>query len=86
MVHSCEKFPGIALVEQHLKNQVKQIDRGASEDLVNNDNDDFEIDFKQWMTTYHTELISQELPVDEKINLLSERLDKIKKLDHNDSI
>ena len=51
--------------------------------MVNIDNDDFEIDFKQWTTTDHTELISQKLPVDEKINLLYEKVDKIKNLDHN---
>ena len=76
MVHRCEKCPGIGAVEQYLKNQIQQIDGGASEDLVDMDND-FEIDFKQWMATDCTELISQKLPVDEFINLLCEKLDKI---------
>ena len=85
MVHWCEKRPEIGLVEQYLKIQVTQIDRGASEDLVNSGND-FEIDFKHWTTTDHTELISQELPIDEKTNLLREKVGKIKKLYHNHSI
>lgn len=85
MVHWCEKCPEIGLVEQYLKIQVTQIDRGASEDLTNSSND-FEIDFKHWTTTDHIELISQELPIDEKTNLLREKVDKIKKLYHNHSI
>ena len=57
MVHRCEKRPGIGPVEQYLKNQIQQKDRGTSEDLVNND-DDFKIDFQQWMTTDCTQLIT----------------------------
>ena len=57
----------------YLKNQVQQIDRVASEDLADIDNDDFEIDFKQWTRTDHTELISRKLPGDEFINLLCEK-------------
>ena len=77
MVHRCEKYPGIWPVEQYLKNQIQQIDRGASEDVVDIDNDDFEIDFKYWTTTDHTELISQKLPVGEFINLFCGKRDKI---------
>ena len=47
MVHLCEKCPGVGPVEQYLKNQIQPIDGGDSEDLVDIDNDDFEIDFKQ---------------------------------------
>ena len=68
MVHRCEKW---------FIDQIQQIDGGASEDLVDIDNDNFEIDFKQWKTTDRTELISRKLPVDEFINLLCEKLDKI---------
>ena len=57
MVHECEKWPGIGPVEQYSKNQIQKIDGGDSEDLVDIDNDDFEIDFKHWTTTDHTELI-----------------------------
>ena len=41
MVHRCEKCPRIGPVKQNLKNQIQQIDGGASEDLVDIDNDDF---------------------------------------------
>ena len=60
-----------------MKNQIQKIDGGDSEDLVDIDNDDFEIDFKQWTTTDCTELIFRKLPVDEFINFLREKLDKI---------
>ena len=75
MIHRCNNCPGIEAAENFLQQNMTQTHGQEYE----NDEDEEErtIDFKQWTTTDRTDLLTMKLPLNEFIELLCEKLDKI---------
>ena len=59
MIDRCKNYPGIEPVEQFLHHYMRQkYVQDTEENEVSNDFDEIQTDFKQWITTDRTDLIS----------------------------
>ncbi|XP_047129865.1 uncharacterized protein LOC124809907 [Hydra vulgaris] len=75
MIHRCNSCPGIQAAQNFLQQYLTQND--DPEEQYDSDENEQSVDFKQWATTDRTELLTINLPLNEFIDLLCEKLDKI---------
>ena len=79
MIHQCNSCPSIQAAQHFLQQYLIQ-DDDPDEQYESGESDENEqstVDFKQWITTDRTELLTIKFPLSEFIELLCEKLDKI---------
>ena len=82
MIHQCDKCLGSKPVEVFLH---KHLDHGhlqahsvdTDKDGISCDNEEIDIEFKQWITTDGTDLVYMNLPIDDFIENLCRKFKKI---------
>ena len=75
MIHRCNLCAGIQVVQHFLIQFLRQTQE-PEEDFQSDENEELTIDFKQW-TTDRTDLLTMKLSLNEFIELLCEKLNKI---------
>ena len=76
MFHRCNLCPGIQVVQNFLMQFLKQAQE-PEEYFESDENEELTIDFKQWTMTDRNHLLTMKLSLNEFIELLCEKLDKI---------
>ena len=76
MIHRCNLCPAIQVVQNFLMQFLKQAQE-PEEYFESDENEELTIDFKQWTTTDRTDLLTMKLSLNEFIEFLCEKLDKI---------
>ena len=76
MIHRCNLCPGIQVVQNFLMQFLKQTQEPEGY-FESDENEELTVSFKLWTTTDRTELLTMKLSLNEFIELLCEKLDKI---------